>query len=123
MAVYNNINEIVQNMKIQLNRQDVLERAIIRIYKNQTKDEQTQELTTHSNGIGFTGADAPFLSSLAKWIGQGRHLTSKQISVANKRMGKYARQLVLGSISEGKIVKINGIYATGQDIARLSKKI
>ena len=117
--VYNSINEIVVNMKAQLSRRDVLERAIVRIYRNQTADEKRVEATTHYNGIGFTGADAKFLSSLATWVNRGKHLTDKQAYVANKKMQKYARQLVMGSIDEGKIVKVNGKYATGADIAKL----
>ena len=42
-------------------------KALVRIYReNQTAQEQAIEATTEDNGIGFTGADGNFLSSLAR---------------------------------------------------------
>lgn len=75
-----------------------LERGILAIYANQTADEQVSEATRHDNGIGFTGADAHFMSSLAKQIEQshrapGERLSPKQRAIAHERMPKYARQL------------------------------
>jgi hypothetical protein len=87
-----------------LNRPDniSLERGILRIYENQTNDEQRTESTNHNNGVGFTGADARFLTSLAKWIIKGRRdyrrregqsLSEKQAARARRMMQKYAGQL------------------------------
>jgi hypothetical protein len=75
-----------------------LERGILAIYANQTADEQQSEATRHDNGIGFTGADAHFMSSLAKQIERshrrpGDRLSPKQRAIAFERMPKYARQL------------------------------
>ncbi len=73
-----------------------LNRAIIAIYKFQTVNEQETETTNLNNGHGFTAADAPFMSGLAKWLlgGKYRKLSDKQKFVARKRMAKYAGQLL-----------------------------
>lgn len=68
-------------------------RGLVRIFKNQTADEQMSETTKHHNNIGFTGADAEILTSMAKWHMSGRTLSSKQMAVFFRRMPKYARQL------------------------------
>ena len=70
-----------------------LERAILALYKRQTADEQERERTRHRNRIGFNSCDAPFLTSLAKWLLSGRHLTEKQCYKARIKVAKYAGQL------------------------------
>ena len=70
------------------------ERGLIRIFENQTEDEQAAGDVVHNNGIGFTGADAEFLSSLAKQVQAGRTLSPKQMVWVHKKMPKYAKQLV-----------------------------
>ena len=70
-----------------------LKRGIVSIWENQTCDERDVKSTNHSNGIGFTGADAPFLSSLAEQINKGYKLSPKQIAAARKAMVKYTGQL------------------------------
>ena len=75
-----------------------MERGILAIFAYQTADEQQSESTCHDNGVGFTGADAHFMSSLAKQIEQshrapGERLSPKQRAIAFDRMPKYARQL------------------------------
>lgn len=65
---------------------------------NQTFDEQAKASTDHDNGIGFTGADAAFLTSIAQWIirstrPEGKRLTYGQIIKVRPLMGKYWRQL------------------------------
>lgn len=83
-------------------------RGLIRIFKNQTADEQAQEATTNNNGIGFTGTDAKLLSSFAKqaqkriaWVESkgwnvqyNKMLSEKQFQILFKKMPKYARQLL-----------------------------
>lgn len=72
-----------------------LRRAVVAIYERQTIDEQSTESTNHHNGRGFTGADASFLSSIAKVIIEKRHsLTEKQLNCTRKKMMKYTGQLV-----------------------------
>ena len=76
-------------------------RALVRIFQeNQTQDEQNSDSTTHDNGIGFTGTDAQFLSSLAKaQINYGR-LTDKQMTFVFKKMPKYHAQVIKMSDQE-----------------------
>ena len=68
-------------------------RGLVRIFENQTEDEQDKDVTSDQNGIGFTGVDAEFLSSLAKQVIAGRTLSDKQMSHLFKKMPKYAKQL------------------------------
>jgi len=70
-----------------------LERAIVAIYNRQTTDEKQSEQTKHHNGVGFTGADAHFLTYCATYILSGRTLSGNFIPKARKRMVKYCRQL------------------------------
>jgi hypothetical protein len=65
-------------------------RSILAIYAFQTPDEQAMEGTAYDNNRGFNGVDAPFLSSLAKQIQEGRNLSQKQMEMARKAMKKYA---------------------------------
>jgi hypothetical protein len=68
-------------------------RALVAIYAKQTEEEQITDQTTEHNGVGFSGVDAGFCSSLAKWVISGKALTPKQLTAAYKIMPKYARQL------------------------------
>jgi hypothetical protein len=69
------------------------ERAILAIYKMQTREEQAKGVTKVHNGIGFTGPDGEIFSSFAQWIKLHGHLTPKQLFIAQKKMPKYAGQL------------------------------
>lgn len=70
-------------------------KALVRIYQeNQTVDEQVAKTTSHDNGIGFSGCDAEFLSSLAEQYLRRGNLSDKQMSFVFKKMPKYARQVV-----------------------------
>jgi hypothetical protein len=60
-------------------------RALMRIYQNQTADEQCRETTIERNGIGFTGPDAEIMTSFAR---------PKQMIILRRRMPAYARQIV-----------------------------
>lgn len=68
--------------------------AIAALYRYQTADEQLDEATKHQNSVGFNGVDAPFLSSLARQLAEGRALSWKQLKVAKRLLGKYAGQLL-----------------------------
>jgi hypothetical protein len=81
-----------------------LARGIVAIYAKQTADEKLSKLTKHSNGVGFNGRDAEFLSSLASqimtWEGTPKAerkwrqpLSEKQVNAARRKMLKYAGQL------------------------------
>lgn len=75
-----------------------VERAVIRIWENQTLDEKSSGTVTHDNGIGFTSADSTFLTSIAQWLlrsswPEGKRLTFGQMKTVRPLMGKYWRQL------------------------------
>jgi hypothetical protein len=71
-----------------------LRAGILAIYKRQTEDEKAAESTDKDNGMGFTGCDAKFGSSLAKKLLAGYTLTINQETAARKMMRKYAGQLL-----------------------------
>lgn len=77
-----------------LNMNDrAVERAIVAIYNRQTEDEQNAQDTKHSNGVGFSGADARLGSYYAKWIMSGKHLSGNHLVKARLMSYKYVRQL------------------------------
>lgn len=86
------------------------ERGLIRIFENQTEDEQNSGDVVHNNGIGFTGVDAEFLTSLAKQLQSGKTLSPKQMVWVHKKMPKYAKQLV-ESIAAPVAVETRAPYA------------
>ena len=69
-------------------------RALLRIYQNQTADEQCREATIERNGIGFTGPDAEILSSFARQYQRRGCLRPKQMAILHRRIPAYARQIV-----------------------------
>jgi hypothetical protein len=85
-------------------------KALVRIYQeNQTADEQAAKVTSHDNGIGFSGCDAEFLSSLAEQYLRRGNLSDKQMSFVHKKMPKYARQVVAMSDP----AKLDAMVVTG----------
>lgn len=111
-----NKEELINTLKSQI-RTDRLTawRALKRIYEHQTEDEQTSELTKYANGVGFTGSDSEFLTSLAKQLLMYGNLSDKQTKCLFKLMPKYARQLIEGSIANGMIIHKYNRYFTTQD--------
>ena len=69
-------------------------RALVRIYQNQTADEQCRETTIERNGIGFTGPDAEIMTSFARQYQRRGCLSAKQMIILRRRMPAYARQIV-----------------------------
>ena len=76
-----------------------LERCLLRLYKNQTEQEQLNATTTENNGIGFNGTDAYILTKYVEQLKKGFHLTEKQINLTRRKMIKYAKQLVVTNLS------------------------
>ena len=72
-------------------------RALLRIYQNQTTDEQYREATIERNGIGFTGPDAEILTSFARQYQRRGCLSERQMIILHRRIPVYARQIVQGS--------------------------
>ena len=71
-----------------------LERAILALYKKQTRDEQSIEAALVHNREGFSAAHAKTLSYNAKWILSGRHLDGRYLERARKFTLHYVKQLV-----------------------------
>lgn len=69
------------------------QRALLRIYAQQTSSEISAGYTESSNGVGFSKHDSKFLSSVAKGCKKWGHMTAKQAKVVKKMMPKYAGQL------------------------------
>jgi len=80
-------------------------RALVKIYENQTADEQAVGQTTEDNGIGFSGVDSTILSSFAVQVNNGRNLSIKQMNILFKRMPRYHKQIV-GLIPADKLSEI-----------------
>jgi lipid II:glycine glycyltransferase (peptidoglycan interpeptide bridge formation enzyme) len=114
---YSSKEDLVKAANIQLATRDHQAiKGLMEVYANQTETEQETNDTHCDNGVGFTPADAPFLSSLAQQYQVKKYLSKKQMDILKKRIPKYARQLVEGSIRKGLIVKKNGFYAFGEDL-------
>ena len=71
----------------------VLYGALRNLYNCQTADEKEDGETTHQNGAGFNGLDAPILSSIAEFLNKNGFLTEKQKVLVRKKLVKYNRQL------------------------------
>ena len=69
-------------------------RGLIAIYHKQTESEKIAKATSASNGVGFSGVDAEFASSLAEQAIKRGSLSPKQMTYARKIIKKYAGQLV-----------------------------
>ena len=68
--------------------------CLSKMLDRQTKDEQRDKQTKHTNGRGFNSADAKFLSSLALQARKYRRLYPNQLKYARKCLYKYRKQLV-----------------------------
>ena len=76
-------------------------RAIAAIYSRQTADEQQAGTTRHSNGRGFSAADAAFGTYLARWVqskdpktGRNRLLSGRFLDQGRELSHKYVGQLL-----------------------------
>jgi hypothetical protein len=70
-----------------------LVRGLLAVFALQTEDERVAGNTTHQNGVGFNGVDAPFCTSLVEQFRTRGSLSPKQIAALRKIMPKYAGQL------------------------------
>jgi hypothetical protein len=92
-ATQKNTHSFVKNM-LKTNKVWAL-KALVRIYQeNQTADEQASKVTSHDNGIGFTGVDAQFASSLAEQYLNRGALSDKQMTFVFKIIPKYHAQVI-----------------------------
>lgn len=86
-------NDPIRISTLLFNSDYAVERAILAIYNRQTGDEQSAGDTKHTNGRGFSGADARMGSYWARWILSGRNLSGKHLLKARKMSLKYIKQL------------------------------
>jgi hypothetical protein len=75
-----------------------VEEALVAIYHRQTQDEKNTGLVLVSNGQGFTGVDAEFLTKMAEWVLRNENILGERLSYeqriwTRKRIKKYAKQL------------------------------
>ena len=84
--------------------------GLMRVYANQTADEQQEGSVRVLNGVGFVPTDSVILSSFAEQYQKKGSLSNKQMAILYKKMPKYARQLIDGSIASGKIYKVGREY-------------
>lgn len=68
-------------------------RALMALYREQTPDERDAERTVHHNDVGFNGADAGILTSMAKQLEERGTLSARQVDVLYRALPKYAGQL------------------------------
>ncbi len=66
----------------------VIGRALVVLLNNQTSDEQVNAVTSHSNGTGFTGADAYSGTITAKYFLRHKRLEGWQIEMWSRRNNK-----------------------------------
>lgn len=71
-----------------------LERAIIRIWEQQTTTEQAAGKSLIEDGVGFNKFDAPLMSKYARLLLSTGSLTTYQKKKARSVMPKYWRQLM-----------------------------
>jgi len=80
-------------------------RALVRIHEFQTMDEQAAGVTREANSVGFSGADAEFLTSLTRQYLTRGSLSEKQMSFVFKRMPRYWGQ-IKGLIPQEKLMTL-----------------
>lgn len=71
----------------------MLYRSLLKLYAEQTADEQRQGETRERNNRGFNGTDAGILSNIAKFLQKTGFLTDKQKVLVRKKLVKYNKQL------------------------------
>jgi RNA-binding protein YhbY len=72
---------------------DQLSKALLKLYEYQTADEQKSEYTFEVNNVGFNSVDSNILTSFAKQLERKKLLSTKQLTVARKKLNKYCFQL------------------------------
>lgn len=80
---------------------EAVKRALVHLYNRQTDSEQAIEDTKFRNDIGFTAADAPRLTSIAKFYLSRKFLSPKQVSLVRRRIFKYWKQMLQEIESKG----------------------
>lgn len=111
MITFKSIDEIKSAIRAKItSNTDAAAKAMLKIYANQTSDEQNSESTVYHNNVGFTGNDAEILSSFSKQFQQRGFLSPKQNAILMKKIGKYAGQLTKQAIANGLYVKTGNVW-------------
>ena len=111
MVTFKSIDEIKSAIRAKItSNTDAAAKAMLKIYANQTSDEQNSESTVYHNNVGFTGNDAEILSSFSKQFQQRGFLSPKQTAILMKKIGKYAGQLTKQAIANGLYVKTGNVW-------------
>ena len=103
--------QVINEFKLNLAKSDTwVIRGLLVIYNNQTRDEQNILANSHANGIGFTSADARFMTLMAQYYIKHKKFSTQQMLIVRKNMMKYASQLVDHGLKTGKIRKEGKYY-------------
>lgn len=70
-----------------------IERSLVVLYDNQTKEEQRNGGTIMFNGIGYNGVDSRYLSYCSEWVISGKHLSGKHLEKCGRILPKYWKQI------------------------------
>ena len=73
---------------------DAILRGLLFLYARQTADEQDSGFTSHNNGMGFSGKDCEFLSSVASKALTYKVLSDRQAFFVAKSLVHYSGQLL-----------------------------
>lgn len=83
-------------------KSQIIGRALVVLFKNQTEAEQSENTTKEFNGIGFAGCDAYSGSLTAKYYLKHNTLEDWQLEKWGTKILKYHRQL-----NDAAIIKAN----------------
>ena len=76
-------------------------KGFIRIWQLQTESEKATESTMVHNGVGFSGYDGTWMTSIGNNVIKYGQITEGQLNAVKKMMHKYAGQLA--KIANGEI--------------------
>lgn len=85
--------------------------GLMTVFCNQLESEVATNSTYYKNRIGFNKSDAKVLTQIAKDKSEGKDLNDEQTSEVQRRMTKYAWQIMNTKIRNGYIAKRNGFYS------------
>ena len=73
---------------------NALKISVVRIYDQQTFEEQVKKESIEDNQVGFTKIDACYLGNIAEKIKTNQELTPKEFAITKNKMIKYWKQLM-----------------------------
>lgn len=110
MLTKSNIEKVFKNENDYV-KMNAVGRALVVLYKNQTKDEQNAEMTKYHNNMGFNSSDAKKGTGMAKFYLRNKYLTEKQVNywltptkTRSSRIIKYWEQLAIAAEEKKKNV-------------------